>query len=156
MPFLILVNLQHDEEVGGRLPEQWREILHGFDRTIAMPCAQTQFPRATRIASISPRLERCAYDWTPRVARATDPPIQPCNSTTNISWKSVSTGLVEGPPIQEGYALAQFRSGDEIRYDDLAAIPTPGLSAWTSRVSYQCHMNCDEWRQMTTKAEKRR
>lgn len=35
MPFLILVNLQHDEEVDGRLPEQWREILHGFDRTIA-------------------------------------------------------------------------------------------------------------------------
>jgi hypothetical protein len=70
--------------------------------------------------------------------------------------RPVSTGLVEGPPIQEGYALRQFRSGDEIRYDDLAAIPTPGLSAWTSRVSYQCHMNCDEWRQMTTKAEKRR
>jgi len=69
--------------------------------------------------------------------------------------RPVSTGLVEGPPIQEGYALRQFRSGDEIRYDDLAAIPTPGLSARTSRVSYQCHMNCDEWRQMTTKVKKR-
>jgi hypothetical protein len=35
MPFLILVNLQRNEEVGGRLPDEWREILDGFDRTIA-------------------------------------------------------------------------------------------------------------------------
>ena len=49
--------------------------------------------------------------------------------------RPVSTGLVEGPPIQEGYALRQFRSGDEIRYDDLAAIPTPGKNK-NMRIEY--------------------
>jgi hypothetical protein len=33
--------------------------------------------------------------------------------------RPVSTGLVEVPPIPEGYALHQFRPGDEIRYEDL-------------------------------------